>query len=439
MLASATCAAEHQSRAKSLRVGAAAVEIPSDDEMVIAGGIAPGWLPGQEGKLQATAVLLDDGRTRLCLVAIDVLMMNRDFLDQAARQIERDASVSFDNVLINCSHTHHAPSTVTVHDYSRDEEFCRRTVDAIVAAAKLASERATSNPPSEPIFRLSQEATVGQNSRQLLRDGRIYWIGPRDGFVRPTGPFDPDLPVLAFRQPDGKLSGLLFNHSTHCIGLRSPKKSPGFYGLAAQELTDDLGGQVAFFSGAAGSTHNLSLTCDEMVQRMKAAVREGLDAATPMADSTLAAIRREFTFKVRRFDEEAEDRAVSEYVRTYAPREAENTIRVFRESREKQRPHQGEVRKTWLQVIRVGDVYFVGVPAEFFTKLGIEIKRRSPHRYTFVCGLSNDYIGYVPDRAAFKLGGYQTWTGLHSFVAPGTGEAIVDEAVKMLEELKSAK
>jgi hypothetical protein len=421
-----------------LRAGAAAVEIEADDSMVVGGGIAPGRLAGQEAPLLATAIVLDDDSTRICLVAIDVLMMNRDYLDQAARQIENEVGVPFDNVLINCSHTHHAPSTVTIHDYARDDEFCRRTVQAIVAASKRASELAQMNPPAVPVFRLGQEATVGQNSRQLLKDGRVYWIGPRDGFVRPTGPFDADLPVLAFRQPGGKMSGLLFSHSTHCIGVRDPMKSPGFYGLAAQELSQALDTPVAFLSGAAGSTHNLTLSCDEMVFRLKAAVHESLGAVQPMATAKLAAIRREFTFKIRRFDEGAEDRAVSEYVAAYAPTHAENIVRVFRESREKQRAHQGEVRKTWLQAIRIGDVAFVAVPAEFFTTLGIEIKRRSPLRYTYVLGLSNDYIGYVPDRDAFRLGGYQTWTGLHSFVEPGTGEAIVDEAVRMVGELQIA-
>jgi hypothetical protein len=80
-------------------------------------------------------------------------------------------------------------------------------------------------------------------------------------------------------------------------------------------------------------------------------------------------------------------------------------------------------------------VAFVGVPAELFTKLGQDIKRRSPYRYTYVAELANDWIGYLPDRKAFELGGYQTWTGLHSYAAPGTGEAIVAEPVKMLREL----
>jgi neutral ceramidase len=52
-----------------------------------------------------------------------------------------------------------------------------------------------------------------------------------------------------------------------------------------------------------------------------------------------------------------------------------------------------------------------------------------------VLELANDYIGYIPDRRAFELGGYQVWTGLHSFLEPGTGEAIVAESIKLLDQL----
>ena len=84
---------------------------------------------------------------------------------------------------------------------------------------------------------------------------------------------------------------------------------------------------------------------------------------------------------------------------------------------------QGEERKTWVQAIRIGDVAIVGVPGEFFTALGQEIKRRSPFRYTYVFELANDYIGYIPDQHGFDRGGYQTWTGLHSFLERGHGRA----------------
>ena len=417
------------------QVGAASVPMQADDSMVIGGGIGPGFATGQEGILQSTAIVIRGDKT-LCLIAIDVLMMHRDWMDQAAKAIEKECGIPFDNILINASHTHHAPSTVTVHGYSQDEQFCKRTVAAMVEAAMIANQQALESDPCIGFFRLGQEATVGQNSRQLLKDGKIYWIGPKDDFVRPTDPFDVDLPVVSFRKKDGSDVAMFFNHSTHCIGTRSGKRSPSFYGLAAQDLSERHKAPVAFFSGAAGSTHNLVLDCNEMVTRIESAVEDAYDKATPMQSSRLASIKRDISFQMRTFDEQAEDFAVSEYCHKYAPQGADLIIRVFRDSRLKLKPAQGQIRSMWIQAMQIGDVYVVGVPAEFFTVLGLEIKRRSPFRNTFVFALSNDYVGYLPNRQGFKNGGYQTWAGLHSFSEVGTGEMVVEECLKLLNELK---
>ncbi len=62
-------------------------------------------------------------------------------------------------------------------------------------------------------------------------------------------------------------------------------------------------------------------------------------------------------------------------------------------------------------------------------------RRQSSHRHTYVCGVANDTIGYIPDRQAYPLGAYQVWTGYRSNVAPDTTGPIVDETVKMLHEV----
>ncbi|MEO8270618.1 MAG: hypothetical protein ABI557_12925, partial [Aureliella sp.] len=178
------------------------------------------------------------------------------------------------------------------------------------------------------------------------------------------------------------------------------------------------------------------LSADEMVIRIKEAFDTTLKSAEPMQSSHLAAIKREVQFQVRSFDEQAEDQAVREYCQKYAPSHADEIVQVFRDSRAKLKPFQGESRPMWLQTMRIGDVVLVGVPAEFFTALGLEIKRRSPYRNTFICGLSNDYIGYTPSLQGFENGGYQAWMGLHSFSEKGTGEMIVEECLKMLDELQ---
>jgi hypothetical protein len=295
--------------------------------------------------------------------------------------------------------------------------------------------------PASFRFRLGEESSVGQNSRLLLSDGTIFWVGSHDDAVRPTGPFDPELPVLEFLRPDGKPEAVLFNHSTHTIGTQTPGvRSPGFYGIAAQEIEAERGGTVLFFTGASGSTHNLTLNAKEMTYRIKTAVDDALAAAKPRPVDRVAGLRKEMTVRVRRFDEARDDAAVVSYTtKRVGEVHAKPTIEIFRKMRKVLAPQQGQPRKTWVQAVRIGDVALVGVPGEFFTVLGQEIKRRSPYRYTYVFELANDYIGYIPDAKGFDRGGYQVWTGLQSFLERGTGERIVDEAVALLEALHSGK
>jgi hypothetical protein len=422
-----------------VKAGAAAVDLEADDSMVIGGGIGPQWARGQEGRLRAVATVVEaaDG-SRAALIACDVLMIRRDRLDEAARTIEKDLRIPLAAVLINATHTHHAPSTATIHGYERNETFCERVRDGIVAAARAASARLDNGGSgrAEMLFSLGEESSVGQNSRLLLADGTIYWVGPRDDAVRPTGPFDPELPVLAFRRDGGGYESIIFNHSTHLIGAyERGKRSPGFYGLAVQELEADLGGTVTFIAGAFGSTHSLGQDTREMVHRIKGAVREALASAAPRPVGSIRGLRREVAYRVRKFDEVKEDAAVVAYATKRCPGIASEVIETFRRMRSGLASHQGEERKTWVQALVLGDVAWVGIPGECFTKLGIRIKRRSPYRYTYIAGVANDYIGYLPDEAAHDLGGYQVWTGLHSFVERGTGEALADAAVSLLEEL----
>ncbi len=417
-----------------LCVGVSSVALEADDSMVIAGGIGPHRVTGQEGELRATAVVLrDPASATVALVSCDVLILTRDLLDPVCDQVQQKCAIPTENILIHATHTHHAPSTVKVHGYDRDETFCQHVQQAIVQAIVDAYAELK---PATFAYQLGQEDTVGRNSRLLLSDNTIYWVGSHDDAVRPTGPFDPDLPVFVFRDPAGSLLAVLFGHSTHTIGsVTGNYRSPAFYGMAAQRMEQELGGKFSFLQGASGSTHRLSGEASDASQKIEAAVRQAIDEAAPQSNTTLKALKRPFTFRVRTFDEQAEDAAVSSYCQKRIGAGADGVIGVFRTMRSVLAARQGEERTTWLQVLRVGDVAIVGVPAELFTVLGTEIKRRSPFKNTVIAELSNDWIGYLPDRDAHTMGGYQVWTGFHSYAEPGTGERVVDAAVDMLREL----
>lgn len=418
-----------------LRVGAAAVNIPADDTMVLGGMMGPTWAKGQEGELRATAVVVEKpGAGKVAIVACDVLFVERDFLDPAVAEIESLTGIPASHVLVNATHTHHAPSTSKVHGYERVQPFVESLADGLVEAVRQANDRLAVGE-AKFFFKLSEEKDIGMNSRWLLNDGEITWSFAGEK-VRPTGPFDPQLPVLAFGPSKDKLRATIFNHSTHTIGtLAAGVRSPSFYGLAAQGLESELGGVVCFLEGASGSTHRLNMDVAPAIERLKQDVQSAVAAAEERPVTRIAAIKRPFSFRVRTFDEAEEDEKVVRYTRKYFGDGADKTIDIFRTMRRELKPLQGQPRETWLQAVLIGDVAIIGVPAEYFTVLGMDIKKRSPFPHTYVAELANDWIGYLPDREGHELGGYQTWMGLHSYAEIGTGERVADEVVAMLNEL----
>jgi hypothetical protein len=344
--------------------------------------------------------------------------------------------------LVTCTHTHHAPVTLPIYLEPRNEDFARRTVAAAIEATQQARSALEAGSGAELLYALGQEMTVGENSRWLTREGRITWTGHDESvMVRPTGPHDPDLPVLAARDSSGRLVGALFGHGTHnvgTLGVASEVFSPGFFGLAAQELERRHGAPFLFVPGAFGSSHRRDslVKAPEAVARVANAVDEALAQLQPIPPDPLVAMKQTFTCRYRRFDEADAAAQVNGWCRRWHdPQQAEGLEQTYAAVRKIMRTRSGRTFETCLQAIRLGPVAIIGIPGEMFARLGLRIRRRSPFRHTVVIGLANDEIGYIPDREAYRLGGYQTWVCGHSQVEEGTGEAMVDAAVALLEEI----
>lgn len=432
-----------------VRVAAAAVELRATDDMVIAGSIGPVYVKGQDGPLRAVATVIQgplDG-ARVAIVALDVTSITREYLDATAMEIEQKTGIPFDHIIINSTHTHHAPAVRIAHGYGPDLRFVAQVKTAVIDSVVNANSRLPSSPRARAFFAMGREATVGQNSRIEMRDGTIAWIRFTESEqLHATGPFDPDFPVLTFKRPDGGLSAVIFGHSTHTIGTRNPgRRSPAFYGLAAQEFERQTGAVTTFIEGASGSTHLLEIDGVsssqlpiEAERRVLNALRYYVDQAQEVPVSRIGSLKREIVVQVRNFDEEKEEQTVRAYCKKANCDQVfghDKTVEIFRQERADLAPYRGEKRKTWISATRIGDIAIVGIPAELFTQLGLEIKQRSPFPNTFIAELANDTVGYVGSAEDYRLGGYQLWMGHHSWTERGTGELFVDEAVKLLNDL----
>jgi hypothetical protein len=84
--------------------------------------------------------------------------------------------------------------------------------------------------------------------------------------------------------------------------------------------------------------------------------------------------------------------------------------------------------------VRIGEFVLVTFPGELSVEIGLGIKKRSPHRFTFVAGVANGYIYYTPTAKQLEnRGGAQEDSDC--IVAPEWQGLFEDKVASILEKL----
>lgn len=84
--------------------------------------------------------------------------------------------------------------------------------------------------------------------------------------------------------------------------------------------------------------------------------------------------------------------------------------------------------------VRIGDFVLVTFPGELTVRIGLNIKRRSPHQRTFVAGYTNGYIYYAPTaEQLLNLGGAQEDSDC--ILAPEWQQIYEEKVAEMLKKL----
>jgi hypothetical protein len=96
---------------------------------------------------------------------------------------------------------------------------------------------------------------------------------------------------------------------------------------------------------------------------------------------------------------------------------------------------EGDTREVELQVVRIGEMYLVGLPGEVLVEVGKLIKDGSGGKKTVIVSLANETNGYICHREAFDEGGYEP--DLASVFAPGAAEMMAEKSLEMIAGLSA--
>jgi neutral ceramidase len=392
--------------------------------------------------LKIVAMVIRSGDRSVAIVGLDALFVTAEVTARARAAIEKEAKIPGDSVLIGASHTHSGGPIVSCFESEADPVYVDLVANRVAEAVIAANGRLHR---AEIGVGLGHEPSISFNRRFLMRDGRQL-THPGKGnaeIVRPAGPIDPDVGVLAARAPGGALMGLFVNFACHLtVG-----NGPGFSADYVYQLRESLRRHfqqsdlpVGFLLGAAGDVTQVdnlrpgresgTRWAEVFGQAIGAEVAQAVARMTWEPEAEVLAVRTSVPIPIRSELEEPKGPgkglgAGSDAEKIYA-REHEL---VARERREK------PIVDCEVQAIRIGGLGIATNGAEFFCGLGLDIKAASPFAKTWVVSLANDWVGYVPTASAYYAGGYEPRTARSAKLAPWAGQALLEGALAALRRV----
>jgi neutral ceramidase len=399
-------------------------------------------------ELYAKALVLNDGNNTLVIVSCDLLYTPLEEIAGPARKIITEKTgIPERNILICATHTHSGPEVFTKSKFRTTGDTPPPPIDHSYLDTLVKKIAGVGLMAYKDMRQVKIGAAYGQapevvyNRRPKNSDGLVkmaFTLPPEvratrkvvnepDGQVRTTfvmpddetewkfGPIDPEVCVLKVESMDGETLASLVNFGCHPVTIYphlSTSISADYPAFVTSVVEGAEGGLCLFALGLAGDAVPFDRGVLPRRQIGRAiggeAVRR-LQFIKTTNDVTLGAVKKEVKFPIKHpsTDKDSDEDKIPEPVTTE------------------------------IQVLRLGDIYILGLPGEVLVEVGLQIKKRAGLEKLFIVTLSNDAIGYVCHSAAYDEGGYEP-TGATN-LAKGAGEIMINQALELIDRIRQER
>lgn len=381
------------------------------------------------------AVFESEGR-RMALVNLDLIAVDRSWGDAARALIAERLDMPGEAVLICATHTHTGPA---VRPDVRGEWVDFEWLDALAAAIAdtvCEAEDGMFDAMLQP-GRTIDDTAVCRVVR--LQDGTEHMGAKAEGIIGPARPIDHELLALGIRELDGTPRGMVV-----CYGMHANIIGGGSADFISADWQGELYRAASRMYGEDFVTVLLNAPNGDVYQRKWEATRlpqsgpaKAEQCGRALAAAAINCLEKAEPMAVGGISGQWEDLEIPYYTRTDELRRHIERLRAQEElpyldewwvRRFDAWEHDGDVAEVPVQVLRLGDLTFVGLPSEVFSWWSLQVKRWSPTEWTAVASLANAWFGYIPttDQASRWAYGARPTQSLR--LVPDAGRRIADAA-----------
>lgn len=399
-------------------------------------------------ELYAKSLVLDDGTNTIAIISADLLYTPLEEIAGPVRKIITEKTrIPEQNILVCATHTHSGPEVFTKSKFRTEGDTPPSAIDRYYLDTLVKKIAGSALIAYKDMRQVNIGAAKGHvpeivyNRRPKNNDGLVkmaFTVPPevratrkvvvdpggevRTTFVLPDdktdwkfGPVDPDVCVLRVENMAGELLASLVNFGCHPVTIYpflSTAVSADYPAFVTSVVEQAEGGLCLFTLGLAGDAVPFDrgvLPRRQIGRAVGGEALRRLQFVTTTGDVTLSGLKKEVGFPTK----------------LPAAEKAAGNDKI-------PEPVISEI-----QVLRIGDIYILGLPGEVLVEVGLEIKKRAGLENLFIVTLSNDAIGYVCHSDAYEEGGYEPAGATN--LAKGAGEIMIEKSLELIGQIKQKR
>lgn len=430
-----------------MKCGASEVVITPKLGSPIPGSVSDRLSDGVKDDLYAKAIVWETDGQAAAIVALDAIDVPRRVVQQVRERAHRQIGIAVERIMVSCTHTHTGGPTIrTSYVAAVDEAYLDYVVERAADAVCLAWSRRVEVRIG---CQRGHEAGIAFNRRFRMADGTVRMNpGIRNpDIVKAVGPIDPEVLVVRIDDLDGRPVAVVTNYACHACVVGGSAYSADFPGELSVSIKRMLGENVVsvFLQGASGDINHIDTSGTFPTSRPDHYKRMGRilageaikvrEKAEPLESLELRVESATVPIRFRRPSGEqvtAARKLLEQSVEATKVAERKMATQIIEMAEE----NGSDGADAEVQVIALGKLAIVGLPAEQFVAFGLQLKAASPFPYTLINQLTNGSVsGYVCTREAYRQGGYETMLRPYSKLQEEAGELLADCAQQLLAEM----